>query len=359
MFQKKPDNIQKKLEALLNQSSITDEDYEKIKKYQEILEIRKIHKTNRINKYLFPTLFFLSISIISILNYTKVKTTPVYLSASTRYVTLSTKSEIGTSSRIPIQNIRIQNLKGYEIYNGSDPVEYPNSKGLLFIEKIDSKTKSELFLDLAGISSQTELEILSTESRIHIKVKHKDGLSLKINSKGRIRFKDKKEITSLDSDHFLSTVVEGSDRDLILIAEVQKGFDFELISQTEVSDMSFSKVVKKRISEKVVEKEISDILNGKLVLENVGNKVIDLRRNEVLSGNLNGNIYSLRVREGNIEMEFYGEGTNLRKSFASNQKNINPSILENIYHNSSWTLLWGVALYIFGLFKSTINWLKN
>jgi len=101
----------------------------------------------------------------------------------------------------------------------------------------------------------------------------------------------------------------------------------------------------------------SSVLGGTIYLDSVGAQKIDLRPGEPISfDTVNYRLDSLRVSDGVISMKAHGTISNLcRGEFALGQSMM-PTLLQWLVARQPLALLWGAALWLYGVSTSVWTW---
>ncbi len=104
----------------------------------------------------------------------------------------------------------------------------------------------------------------------------------------------------------------------------------------------------------------STILGGELYLSSVADRKYVLRAAETLRfKSADGEIRTLELTEDHILLAFRGKVSGMTTGTGSNKRSLMPTYLEWLQAHYALSLLWGPALYLFGLYVAVMRWWRT
>ena len=101
----------------------------------------------------------------------------------------------------------------------------------------------------------------------------------------------------------------------------------------------------------------STILGGELYLVSVANRKYGLRAAETLHfESADGKIQTLNLTKDHIALTFRGSVSGMTTGTGSDTRSLMPTYLEWWRAHEAWSLVWGTALYLFGLSVAVMRW---
>lgn len=121
--------------------------------------------------------------------------------------------------------------------------------------------------------------------------------------------------------------------------------------QLSTSNLSFL-----RIDEAMV-RHVSTILSGTLYFESLNSQERKLRPGEMIQfERALGEIRTLNLQEDHIDLKFHGRVRGLSVGSGDGQHSLMPTWLEWLKARHGLSLLWGTALYLFGIIVGALRW---
>jgi len=105
-------------------------------------------------------------------------------------------------------------------------------------------------------------------------------------------------------------------------------------------------------------RRVSTILSGAIYFVSLNDQERKLRPGEIIQFERSqGEFRTLRLQDNHIELKFHGRVRGLSAGLDENRRNLMPTWLEWMRARHSLSLLWGTALYLFGLIAGALRWL--
>ena len=127
-----------------------------------------------------------------------------------------------------------------------------------------------------------------------------------------------------------------------------------------IQDLSLLRIDDRRGPDGLPVRRVSTILSGTIYFEELNGQQLKLRPGEViqLEGST-GEIASLVLKDNNIAIQFQGRVRGFTAGPSESRHSLMPTWLEWLKARQGSTLLWGTAIYLFGLVASVLRWLRG
>lgn len=154
-------------------------------------------------------------------------------------------------------------------------------------------------------------------------------------------------------------LVPGSaDIDLDL-APLSAGATFVAAGLT-ITNLSMVRVDEVSQGDKTVVRRVSTLQSGSVFLEELGGRELRLRAREGLRfTEARGEIRSIGLKVGQLTVNFHGEVRGMASGSLEHPRNLMPRWLEWRRANEPLSLLWGAAVYLFGVATAVRQWWKK
>jgi hypothetical protein len=153
----------------------------------------------------------------------------------------------------------------------------------------------------------------------------------------------------LQSDSGLVDLVLGFPRDSV----------GQFVRQLQVDNLSLGRTDWYSTAERNVERRTSTVLTGTVYFQSLEGQELLLRPSEDLRfGKSQGEIRTLVVDGDKIRLTFHGRVQGMTTGTDEHRVSLMPTYLEWLRAGHGLSLLWGSALYIFGIVFSAIRWWK-
>ena len=149
---------------------------------------------------------------------------------------------------------------------------------------------------------------------------------------------------------------QDADLDLVLAAPGERVFAVPLPADS----LSFVQVDRSGEETRTLVRRTSSILSGSLFLESLDGVERKIRPGEILelSGS-RGEVTGLSVEAGHLTLRYEGRVTGMTIGAGENRRSLMPTWLEWLKARRSAWLLWGTAVYVFGLVMGFHRWLRT
>jgi hypothetical protein len=126
-----------------------------------------------------------------------------------------------------------------------------------------------------------------------------------------------------------------------------------------VQDLSLIRIDDRRGIDALPARRVSTILSGSLYFEDLNGKTLSLRPGELIELDASqGQIESLQLKD-DIAIQFRGHVRGIASGPADIRRSLMPNWLEWLKARQGLSLLWGSAIYVFGLIAGVLRWLRT
>lgn len=145
------------------------------------------------------------------------------------------------------------------------------------------------------------------------------------------------------------------DLDLTFLDHAKGGFS----SQLSANDLSLFRIDEFLDTQHTVVRRVSTILSGTLTFESLNGQERKLRPGEAIHfDQAQGEIRSLHLQDDYIALKFHGHVRGMSVGLGENRRSLMPTWLEWLRARHGLSLLWGTAIYLFGLIVGALRWLR-
>jgi hypothetical protein len=127
-----------------------------------------------------------------------------------------------------------------------------------------------------------------------------------------------------------------------------------------ITDMTLMHIDEVTEDDKTAVRAVSTVQSGSLYWEELGGRELQLRAHEGLRfTHARGEIRSIRLKDGGLALNFHGRVRGMSSGSLEHPRNLMPRWLEWLRANQPLSLLWGSAIYLFGLSTAVRQWWKK
>jgi len=126
-----------------------------------------------------------------------------------------------------------------------------------------------------------------------------------------------------------------------------------------IQDLSLLRIEDRRGLEGLPVRRVSTILSGTIYFEELIGQELKLRSGEAIRfEGSEGQIEMLELKNDHIAFQFHGRVRGLTTGSSGIGRSLMPTWLEWLKARRGLYLLWGTAIYLFGLIAGVLRWLK-
>jgi hypothetical protein len=130
--------------------------------------------------------------------------------------------------------------------------------------------------------------------------------------------------------------------------------------QIEARDLQLYRVENDQDADRPLVRPVSTVLSGSVFFESVGGTERKLRPGEMLRfGAASGTFLTLDLRDDGIAATFQGDVRELRTGAGAHPRSLMPTLLDWLRQRQGLSLLWGTALYLFGVVTTFRKWWRK
>ena len=127
-----------------------------------------------------------------------------------------------------------------------------------------------------------------------------------------------------------------------------------------ITDMTLMHIDEVSEDDKTAVRAVSTVQSGSVYLEELGGRELKLRSHEELRfTQARGEIRSIGLKDGGLALNFRGRVRGMASGSLAHPRNLMPRWLDWLRANQPLSLLWGSAVYLFGLSTAVRQWWKK
>ena len=154
--------------------------------------------------------------------------------------------------------------------------------------------------------------------------------------------------------------VTGSAGSLDLDVTLAVGSPVPRWQQLVVRDLRVHRVEDEQDAERPLARPVSTVLSGSIFFESLGGTERKLRAGEMLRfGDAAGTILTLDLRDDGIATTFQGDVRAMSTSSWDHPRSLMPTLLDWLRRRQGLSLLWGTALYLYGMGVTLRKWWRK
>jgi hypothetical protein len=127
-----------------------------------------------------------------------------------------------------------------------------------------------------------------------------------------------------------------------------------------ITDMTLMHIDEVSEDDSTAVRAVSTVQSGSVLLEELGDRELKLRAHEELRfAHARGEIRSIGLKDGSLALNFHGRVRGMATGPLEHPRNLMPRWLDWLRANQPLSLLWGSAIYLFGLTTAVRQWWKK
>jgi hypothetical protein len=354
-------------QAIESGGTIAPEEYEALRRLARIAEIRsKAEPARKRISRITIAVFGLTLVIVSILFFARVSMTEIELDVALSQLGFRLPQQQVLTDATRLSSLGVSGLTELQLPHAesrkAQTMSAPDASGTAVrLSSADGQRKGELTLDALNVPAATQVWLRPTEVPQQWRLSlHGPDLTLQAAADGSILV----GVAGARSEKFefaspQPVVMRGGQNDIDLDLEFPAGLKTYSFSPQDVAEsLSFTRVDEHSDAEYTLVRRISTVLSGSLFFEALAGRELHLRAGEGLRFQWShGEIRTLELRDGHIALTFHGEVRGMTTGAGENRRSLMPTYLEWLSSQHGLSLLWGTALYLFGLVIGVLrNW---
>jgi hypothetical protein len=303
--------------------------------------------------------------VVSLLLFARVRETEIELELAVSEISFTSPVQQVLTEAINLSSL---GLSGFRVVNvpGPDPdsqriMTFDGGEGALRLSLTPEAGERRGSITLAPLSlpKETRLWVRHTGSPGHYRLSLKGtDLSLRADINGSVQVAmpgtgiRKLDLTSPDAFRFQS----GSN-DIDLDLALPDKTSASLSSQLPASALSLFHIDEFIDARNTLVRRVSTILSGTLYLVSLNDQERKLRPGEAIQfERVEGEFRTLLLQDDHMDAKFHGRARGMTIGSGESRRSLMPTWLEWLTARHSLSLLWGAALYLFGLVSVVFRW---
>ncbi len=227
----------------------------------------------------------------------------------------------------------------------STPTE-GEGQGTITLATLMLPAQTRVWVRATGVPQQYLLSLRGDGLEIPVHVNGSIPLALPGTTASQLDFKSPKSVLLRPG----SNVVDLS---LVFLSSAQGAFS----PQFSANELALFRIDEFPGADRTVIRHVSTVLSGTLYLEALNGQEQVLRPGEgIRFEDSEGEIRVLQLLDDHIALKFHGRVRGMSTGSIENRRNLMPTYLEWLSARHGFSLLWGTALYLFGLFLTVLRW---
>ena len=319
----------------------------------------------RPNHWLPATIFAVTLVVASVLLFTRVPATTIEFGGSFTGLGFVSAVEQSLNRPLDVTAIGVAGLKGAQLpeelahQDGGMPAiriaidsAKDGKRGSIVVDRIVVPTGTHVWLSRTDLPRQYRLSLRST-APVPVTV-HTDVMGTVAIAPANAP----PTTTTLRAPRAVdfTGTTSALDLDLTLAPAAQA----PRWQQIEARDLELYRVENDQDADRPLVRPVSTVLSGSIFFESVGGTERKLRPGETLRfGGASGTFLTLDLRDDGIAATFQGDVRELRSGAGEHPRSIMPTLLDWLRQRQGLSLLWGTALYMFGVVTTFRKWWRK
>jgi hypothetical protein len=222
-------------------------------------------------------------------------------------------------------------------------------RGTVTLAPLALSAGTSVRLEATGVPSQFRLTLSATDLRLGIAVEGPVLLALAGSAATEVNVATPRSIR-----------MQSRAGEVDLAVAIAAATPVTLASQVAVRDLSMMQIAEFASLDRTVARHESTILSGSLYFDSLQGEERILRPREVLRFDSSiGDLGILALDSDRIGLKFYGTVRGLRTGTGEAERSLMPTYLDWLQARHGLSLLWGSALYLFGLVVAAMKWWRG
>jgi len=319
----------------------------------------------RPNRWLPAAIFVVTLVVASVLLFTRVPTTTIELGGTFTGLGFVSAIEQPLNRPLDVTAIGVAGLKGAQLpeeaalHDGGWPAiriaidsTKDGKRGSIVVDRIVVPAGTHVWLSRTDLPRQYRISLRST-SPVPVRV-HADVMGTVAIAPANAPT----TTTTLRAPRPVDFTGTTSALDLdVTLAPVAGAPRWQ---QIEARDLQLYRVENEQDSDRPLARPVSTVLSGSIFFESVGGTERKLRPGEMLRfGGARGTFLTLDLRDEGIATTFQGDVRELNNGSGEHPRSLMPTLLDWLRQRQGLSLLWGTALYLFGIVTTFRRWWRK
>lgn len=308
--------------------------------------------------------FFLSVGMVSILAFTHVSTALVRLDITASDIQFSTVGSAELTPRLSVSNLTVVNSSEFSIADPKHPmlVNDGESRAIkLNVAKGQAGNSGLISIAPLAVTKQTPVSLSALKNgNIQMEFSPQNA-TIEASLRGTV-ITTTTQLVSAPLTYSIATAAKfvAADGPINLEFPLSQQQSVEAFRGLEIESLTFKRVVVRQEEDtRASPLLVSSIIEGKMEFDGYERREILLH--EARASRFTqfvGTIISLSVVNGRLQLRLVGRASNIEIRVGEQWRTLMPSRLEFLKQNHELALLWGAALYLFGLIIGFLKWAR-
>jgi hypothetical protein len=332
---------------------------------QRLAELAKLQRdlepVRHVNRWVGSTMFVATIALVSVLLLAHVRESEIELDLVVSELRFQVGSRQQLTDTLQLAALGAAGLSQVALPGLDENGKIPASSvrlsadngaaaaGTISLEPIVASAHAEMTLRLGDVPGELRLSMSRLDELLRADVSGTIRAALP-------RFAQKVFITATPQPIVLTPGSAQVDLDLAPLSSGPGLFAPGL----EVTELGLMRVDEVTEDDGTAVRAVSTVQSGSVYLEELGGRELRLRAHEGLRFTLaRGEVRSIGVKDGALALNFHGRVRGMASGPLDHPRNLMPRWLDWLRENQPLSLLWGSAVYLFGLSTAVRQWWKQ
>jgi hypothetical protein len=347
-------------DAVQGGGAVSAERIEALARLDQLVEIEaKLEPTPSRNRWATPVLLAITLAVVSVLLFARVNRTEIEFDARLREVgfRLATDDVLIESAEITtltVAGARAVSVRSAGTWPGLDLTD-SEGEGLNVEMSLGPDGRITMAPIEAKAGTRVWLRPTDEPGRFHLTLSGSD-VEIRASLHGGVRIAAPEAGTEMVAFPFpRPAVFHSSDTTIDLDITLLRPDAVSFSPQLAVKSLSLYEVHHSNGSDR----PFSSVVSGAVYLEALDGQKLDLRsRQELRLADPRGRIRTIRLEPGAVALQFHGSVEAMETGSVDAPRSLMPTYLEWLQARHGLSLLWGTAIYLFGLVSAALRWFK-
>jgi hypothetical protein len=304
----------------------------------------------------------LTLVVASVLLFVRVPQTEIELDASVDEFSFRLRAQQPLTEPLSLRFLGIAGIAGVDPSNGLDALGYPDKSAqrsplAFYAAGADKTCQGGITVDGIVLPRQAQVRLRRSGSADRIQLSLKaQGAEIRATFYDCVMVGGRTAVRwGVGSPKTLTMQVGNDDLDLDIESAPDRPIRFA--PSIPASDLSVTRIEHTTRGDVTLVRHLSSISAGQIFYESLNGEERKLRVAELLRfAHSDGEIRSIELAAGRLSLRFHGSVSGMEIGTVANARSLMPTWLKWLEANHSLALLWGSAMYAFGLVASLMKW---
>ena len=317
----------------------------------------------RLNRWLPASIFAVTLIIASVLLFVRIRETSIEFVGTFNGLGFTSAVQQPLNAPLDVSSIGVAGLKDLQLPDGiarptgsvsalrisanaSDPLQQPGS---IVVDRLEVPADTRVWIARTSVPRQY---------RITLRSERPEPISIHVDVNGSLAFAPAGAASTVTTLRAPQPVeISSTSGTLDLEVTLAQGTLAPRWQQIEARGLRVYQVQDDQKSERPIVRPLSTLLTGSIFFESLGGTERKLRTGEMVRfGSAVGTLLTLDVRDDGIAATFQGNVKGMTVGAGDQPRSIMPSLVTWLRQRQGLSLLWGTALYLFGVITTLRKW---